>query len=153
MVLKDMSYMYPIFPILGSITIVLCLFPVPAHWRAGNVATVSLALWTAIGIFMTVIDTCVWHGNIRNPHPVWGDIVQVYLVVLPDAIASTTLCIQYRLWSIARARTVFITKQDVRSNLICVKSRFYLSLLAETTTAVCHLFLLLWNPCHHRCDS
>lgn len=117
MVLKDMSYMYPIYPIMGSIVLCLTLFPVPAHWRAGNIATISLALWTAIGLLITVIDTCIWHGNIKNPYPIWGDIVQVYLAVLSTAIASCTLCIQYRLWSIARAKSVFITKKDVGHSL------------------------------------
>ena len=118
MVLEDMSYMYPVYPIIGSIAMILCLLPVPAHWRAGNIATISLSMWTALGILITVIDVCVWHGNIRNPYPIWGDIVQVYIIMLPDAIASTALCIQYRLWQIARARSVFLTKQDVRFSLV-----------------------------------
>jgi hypothetical protein len=152
MVLENMSYMYPVYPILATIAMILCLFPVPAHWRAGNVATISLSLWTAIGLLITVIDVCIWHGNIRNPYPIWGDIVQVYLVMLPVAISSTTLCVQYRLWSIARAKTVFISKRDVRSSY-CAKDHFSLSLFAETTTAIFHLFLLFWNPGHHRYDS
>ncbi len=118
MVLEDMSYMYPVYPILATIAMILCLSAVPAHWKAGNIATVSLALWTAIGLLITIIDVCIWHGNIRNPHPIWGDIVQVYLIMLPDAIASTTLCIQYRLWSIARAKRVFATKREVRCSLV-----------------------------------
>lgn len=64
MVLKDMSYMYPVYPILATIAMILCLSPVPIHWRVGNIATVSLALWTAIGLLITVIDVCIWHGNI-----------------------------------------------------------------------------------------
>jgi hypothetical protein len=75
-------------------------------------------MWTALGILITVIDVCIWHGNIRNLYPIWGDIVHVYLVMLPDAIASTTLCIQYLLWNIARASSVFISKRDVRFSLI-----------------------------------
>jgi pheromone a factor receptor len=97
---------------------VLCLLPIPAHWRAGNIATISLSMWIAIALFITGIDAVIWHGNIRNPYPIWGDIVQVYLIMLPVAIASTTLCIQYRLWNIARARSVFITKRDVRFSLV-----------------------------------
>jgi len=118
MVLEDMSYMYPVYPIIASIAIILCLLPVPAHWRAGNIATISLAIWIALGLLMTAIDVCIWHGNIRNPHPIWGDIVNVCFVMLGPAIASTELYIQYCLWNIARARIVFITKQDVRFTLV-----------------------------------
>lgn len=110
---QDLSYLWPSYTIVSAIGIVLCLFPVPAHWRAGNIATVSLAGWIVIGLLMSAINVGVWHGNIRNPYPIWGDIVQQYYVMLPVAIASCLLCIQYRLWSIARAKTVFITKREV----------------------------------------
>lgn len=121
MTLKDMSYMYPTFPIIGTICMVLCLYPVPAHWQAGNIATTSLAMWTSIGLLICVVNTCVWHGNIRNPHPVWGDIVNLYFSVLSTAIACCAFCIQYRLWTVARASTVFVTKKEV-----CIKSvQFY----------------------------
>lgn len=118
MTLDNMAYMYPSFPIIGTISMLLCLYPVPAHWRSGNIATVSLALWTSIGLLQCVIDTCVWHGNIRNPYPIWGDIVNVYFAVLSTAIAGCELCIQYRLWQVVRAKSVFVTKREVCIDLV-----------------------------------
>jgi pheromone a factor receptor len=114
MVYKDMSYMYPAYPIVCFFTMLAVLFPVPAHWRAGNIATISLATWTFFGLLIAMVNTIVWHGNIRHPHKVWGDICQAYLAILPVGIAGSTLCVQYRLWSIARSKMVFITKQEVR---------------------------------------
>jgi pheromone a factor receptor len=111
---EDLSYLYPLYPIVGAIACILCAIPIPAHWRAGNVATIMLGLWVLGMNIMFWIGTIVWHGNIENPYPIWGDIVNFYLAMFPTALASTTLCIQYRLWSIARARSVFITKKDVR---------------------------------------
>ena len=113
MTFDDMSYMYPVFPIVGTIIMLLCLYTVPAQWRVGNIATVSLALWTSIGLLQCVINTCVWHGNIRNPYPIWGDIVNVYFAVCSTGIAGCALSIQYRLWQVARAKSVFITKREV----------------------------------------
>ncbi|KIM26104.1 hypothetical protein M408DRAFT_10129 [Serendipita vermifera MAFF 305830] len=108
----DLSYMYPVFPIISAFAIVGCIIPIPAHWRAGNIATISLGLWILGCNIIFWVGTVVWHGNIANPYPIWGDIVNVYLAMFPTALASCTLCIQYRLWSIARARNVFITKKD-----------------------------------------
>lgn len=109
----DLSYLYPVFPIISSFAIVGCIIPIPAHWRARNIATISLGLWILGANIIFWVGTVAWHGTINNPYPVWGDIVNLYLAMFPTALASCTLCIQYRLWSIARARTVFITKKDV----------------------------------------
>jgi pheromone a factor receptor len=111
---SDLSYLYPLYPIVGAVAIVLCIISIPAHWRAGNIATVILGLWI-LGLNIIVwIGTIVWHNSIDNPYPVWGDIVNFYYAMFPTALASTVLCIQYRLWIIARARNVFITKKEVR---------------------------------------
>ena len=110
----DLSYLYPLYPIVGGIAIILCAIPIPAHWKAGNIATVILGLWD-LGLSIIVwVGTIVWHNNIENTYPIWGDIVNFYYAMFPTALASTTLCIQYRLWIIASARNVFITKKDVR---------------------------------------
>lgn len=104
--------MYPVFPIVCSFAILGTIIPIPKHWKAGNIATVSLGLWILGCNIIFLVGTVVWHGNINNPYPIWGDIVNVYLAMFPTALASCTLCIQYRLWTIARIRTVFITKKD-----------------------------------------
>ncbi|PVG02655.1 STE3-domain-containing protein [Serendipita vermifera] len=110
---EDMSYMYPSYPIACFFTMMLVLFPIPAHWKAGNIATLSLAAWTFFGLLMFMVNTIVWHGNIRNPYPVWGDISSAYQTILPIGLASSTLCIQYKLWTIARTKAVFITKREM----------------------------------------
>ena len=110
----DLSYMYPLYPVVGAIACTLCAIPIPAHWRAGNIATISLGLWVLGMNIIFWIGTICWHGTLANPYPIWGDIVNQYMAMFPTALASTTLCIQYRLWSIARARSVFITKKEVR---------------------------------------
>jgi Pheromone A receptor len=111
---SDLSYLYPMYPILGAIACTLCFIPIPWHWRAGNIAVTALGLWVLGMNIIFWIGTIVWHNNIRNPYPIWGDIVDVYMAIWPTAISSASLSIQYRLWKIARARSVFVTKTEVR---------------------------------------
>ncbi|KIM27261.1 hypothetical protein M408DRAFT_330161 [Serendipita vermifera MAFF 305830] len=110
--MQDLNYLYPAFPIICSFVIVGTIIPIPVHWRAGNTATVSLGLWTLSCNIVFLVGTITWHGNIDNPYPIWGDIVNVYLSMFPTGLASSALCVQYRLWTIAKAKTVFITKKD-----------------------------------------
>jgi pheromone a factor receptor len=112
--IRDMSYMYPVYPIVCFFTMLGVLVPIPAHWRAGNIATISLATWTFFGLLMAMVNTIVWHGTLANPYPVWGDICNLYWVTMPTGIASSSFCLQYKLWGIARTKVVFITSKEVR---------------------------------------
>jgi pheromone a factor receptor len=111
---SDLSYIYPVYPILGGIACFLCFIPIPWHWKAGNVAVTALGLWVLGMNIIFLVGTIVWHNNIENPYPIWGDIVNVFMAMWPTGTASTSLCVQYRLWQIARARNVFITQKEVR---------------------------------------
>lgn len=143
---KDLSYLYPVFPILASIAAFLSLLPIPLHWGAGNITMVALSFWCIIGCIICAIDTCIWHGNLRNPHPIWGDIVQVYYVMICPAVASCTMYIQYRLWTIARIKSVFITKQQVRFRLIKLKLT---NGFIEATSKTISIFLLVWDSFYY----
>jgi Pheromone A receptor len=149
---QDLSYLYPLYPIVGGIAIILCAIPIPAHWRAGNIATIMLGLWDLGMAIIVWIGTIVWHNNVDNPNPIWGDIVNFYYAMFPTALASTTFCIQYRLWSIARARSVFITKKEVRIVTFLLFYWLNVPLSLETKTEVLHLGALScptrvrWHP-------
>ncbi|PVG02656.1 STE3-domain-containing protein [Serendipita vermifera] len=112
--LKDLSYLYPVYPIACFFTMLLILIPIPTHWKAGNTAVISLAVWTWFGLLIVMINTIVWHGNLRNPYPIWVDICNAYLAMLPVGIASSLLCIQYKLWTIASTKAVLITEKKMR---------------------------------------
>ncbi|PVG02697.1 STE3-domain-containing protein [Serendipita vermifera] len=111
---KDLSYMYPVYPVIRFFTMLAVLIPIPTHWKAGNIAIISLAMWTWLGLLISMVNTIVWHGNIRNPYPIWMDICNVYFVMLPVGIASSTLCVQYKLWTIATTRIVLISEEKMR---------------------------------------
>lgn len=116
---KDMSYMYPVYPIICSICCVLDLFPLFFHWRAGNIATIAMGLWTFGALLIVTVNTIVWHGSIENRYPIWGDIATAWLAVYSFAVSCCAFCIQYRLWSIARTRRVFFThKEKKRQNYV-----------------------------------
>jgi pheromone a factor receptor len=111
----DLSYLFPMYPILGGIACLLCFIPIPWHWKAGNIAVTALGLWILSMNIIFWVGTIVWHNTIANPNPIWGDIVNYFMVMWPTATASTSLCIQYRLWQVTRARSVFISKKEVCS--------------------------------------
>ncbi|CAG7846099.1 Pheromone B alpha 3 receptor [Serendipita indica DSM 11827] len=112
MVLKDMSYIYPAYPIICAFCSLLVLFPIPAHWRAGNIATIAAGFWTFGILIIVTVNPIVWHGNLRNPYPIWGDICAAWIAVYGFALACCILCIQYRLWSIARTKRVLVTPKE-----------------------------------------
>jgi pheromone a factor receptor len=110
---KGLSVMFPYYTIACAVGMVLALLPLPAHWRAGNTATIALGLANFIGCLISFVNTIVWRGNVKNPYPIWGDITVAIYTNLGMAIAGCTFAIVYRLWRVARTRSVLTTKQDV----------------------------------------
>jgi hypothetical protein len=151
------SFMFPWYQIITAITFVLCLIPIPAQWRAGNVATVSMGLWNAGGNLIALINTLVWRGNLRNLYPIWGDITAFYWTNLGIAIASCTLSLTIRIYQVSVSRKMLITREQV-SPIYHFSRRFTLSACSpwyrsETSTIVSHLLPLLggsaytiWTP-------
>lgn len=64
-------YDYPFWSIAG---LILVLLPGPWHWRARNIATLSLIGWMALCNFCLMINTIVWFDNYGDHNPVWCDI-------------------------------------------------------------------------------
>ena len=65
-------------PIASFISIFLSLAPLPWHWRAGTVPTVSISLWLFISNLINGINTIIWANNLRIVVPVWCDISQYF---------------------------------------------------------------------------
>ncbi|KAG8748804.1 a-factor receptor [Serendipita sp. 396] len=118
MTFKNFSYMYPVYPILCIFSAIFALIPLATHWMAGNIGAVSLALWIIGGNVMAAVNTIVWRGNLRNPHPVWGDICQAYFSVMNFAISAATLYIQFHLWKVARNKRLLVSVAERRRQKI-----------------------------------
>ncbi|KAG9091298.1 a-factor receptor, partial [Ceratobasidium sp. 392] len=107
---------YPLFCILG---IILCLLPLPWHWRARNTGTLLYIGWTVIGCSVFLINSLVWAGNIDDPFPIWCDISTKLIIGLGVAIPASSLCIQRRLYHLARGRSKDITELfEIRQSLV-----------------------------------
>ena len=65
---------YPLFPVLGIITSVLVLLPLPAQIRASNVVVAALIIWVFLYTMCWVINNIMWSDNYDVKAIVWCSI-------------------------------------------------------------------------------
>ncbi|KAJ8456853.1 hypothetical protein ONZ51_g11874 [Trametes cubensis] len=116
---------YPIFPIVAGLGTVLALIPLPWHAQAMNTGTCYFMIWTALGCLNQFVNSIVWAGNVRNVAPVWCDISTRIIIGASVGIPASALCINIRLFKIARGRSAVTTRAEKRrailiDSLICV---------------------------------
>ncbi|CAE6443732.1 unnamed protein product [Rhizoctonia solani] len=66
--------MRPELAVVSFICTVLVLIPLPWHWKARNIPTLSLIFWYAIINLLRGINAVIWAGNTEDHAPVWCDI-------------------------------------------------------------------------------
>ena len=77
-------------PELAPISFIACiatLLPLPWHWRARNVATLSIIFWFFVSNLVFGVDAAVWSNNVTIRIPVWCDISENFrlLECCPEA--------------------------------------------------------------------
>ncbi|KAF8725083.1 hypothetical protein AX14_008399 [Amanita brunnescens Koide BX004] len=92
----------------------LVTIPLPWHLEAWNTGTCLYMIWTGLACFIQFINSIVWYGNAYNPAPVWCDITTRFIVGSAVAIPASSLCINRRLYYIARVRSVTHSKAEKR---------------------------------------
>jgi hypothetical protein len=75
--------MHPEFGPTAIISALSLLLPLPWHWRAGNVATLSIIVWLFVSNIIYAVDALVWADNIDIVIPVWCDISKSLGVIPP----------------------------------------------------------------------
>jgi pheromone a factor receptor len=127
--------MHPEFPPIAFIAACSVLFVVPSHWRAGNVATLSIALWLFVINVIYGVDAIIWGNNASIVIPVWCDISTFSLVVHVSflftclsatklivganvALPAASLCICIHLEQVASIRRAQSTFSDKRRRQI-----------------------------------
>ncbi|GBE87044.1 Pheromone B beta 1 receptor [Sparassis crispa] len=105
-------------PAAAFIGAIVVLFPLPAHWRARNVATVSLIAWLFVVNIIYGVNTVVWAHSVENFVPVWCDITTKIIIGSSSALPACTLCICKHLELVASSRSVNSTHADKRRRLI-----------------------------------
>lgn len=66
--------MYVELPIVSIVCALLVLLPLPWHWRARTVPTISMALWLFVYNIIAAVNSIVWANNAIIRIPVWCDI-------------------------------------------------------------------------------
>ncbi|KAG8719611.1 a-factor receptor [Ceratobasidium sp. 395] len=108
----------PVFPVFCALGIVLCLLPLPWHWKARNTGTLLYLGWTITGCVIYFVNSLVWAGNLRNPAPVWCDISTKLMIGLSVGITASSLCINRKLYHIATIKSVVDMRSSKKRNLI-----------------------------------
>ncbi|KAG1750490.1 pheromone A receptor-domain-containing protein [Suillus paluster] len=116
---------YPLYPTFAFLGFVFALIPLPWHLQAWNSGTCYYMIWTAISCLNQFINSIVWHNNAINWAPVWCDISIRIMLGASVGIPAASLCINRRLYNIARVHAVTVTKAEKRrailiDTLICV---------------------------------
>ncbi|KAL4061959.1 pheromone A receptor-domain-containing protein [Scleroderma yunnanense] len=116
---------YTVFPVFAFLGFILSIIPLPWHLQAWNSGTCYYMIWTALACLNQFINSVVWHDNVINWAPVWCDISIRIMLGTSVAIPAASLCINRRLYKIARVHAVTITRAEKRrailvDTLICV---------------------------------
>ena len=69
-----MAPQHPEFAPVAIIACLLVLLPLPWHWRARNVATLSMIFWFFVSNLTFAVDAIIWGENTRLVALVWCDI-------------------------------------------------------------------------------
>jgi len=107
-----------VFAAFAFLSFILVSIPLPWHLEAWNTGTCLYILWTGTGALIMSINAIIWDGNTVNWAPVWCDITTRFMTGLSVAIPAASLCINRRLYTIARIRSVTFTADDRRRAIL-----------------------------------
>ncbi|KAI0312764.1 pheromone A receptor-domain-containing protein [Amylostereum chailletii] len=101
--------MRPELPVGAFIAALLVLVPIPWHWRARSVPTLSMIAWLFIDCLTIGINSLIWAGSVQEVVPVWCDIVTKLNLGSTLALPAACLCLCIRLESISACRQVSVS--------------------------------------------
>lgn len=94
------------FPVVSFLCAFLALIPLPWHWRAGTIATVSISLWLFLSNILNGVNAIIWADNIRIVAPVWCDIATKILIGANLALPASVFCLCVHLERVSSVREV-----------------------------------------------
>ncbi|KAL0571557.1 hypothetical protein V5O48_010406 [Marasmius crinis-equi] len=104
--------MHPEFAPISFIAAAAVLLPLPAHWRARNIATLSIIGWLFVLNIIFGVDALVWADNVEIVIPVWCDITTKLQVGGNIALPAACLAICIHLEQVASTRVARYTTAD-----------------------------------------
>ncbi|KAI0702580.1 fungal pheromone STE3G-protein-coupled receptor, partial [Earliella scabrosa] len=116
---------YPLFPIFAFLGFILALIPLPWHIEAWNSATCYYMMWASLSCLNQFVNTVVWAKDAIDHAPAWCEISTRLTIAASVGIPAASMCINQRLYSIARVQAVMITRAEKRrivmiDTLICL---------------------------------
>ncbi|KAF8981165.1 GPCR fungal pheromone mating factor [Cyathus striatus] len=110
--------MHAELPVVSFICALLSLAPLPWHWRAGTVPTISLSIWLFFSNLINGINSIIWSGNVEIVAVVWCDIATKILMGANVALASSIFCLCVHLERVSSVRQVRTTPGQRRRRQI-----------------------------------
>ncbi|PIL26111.1 hypothetical protein GSI_11865 [Ganoderma sinense ZZ0214-1] len=96
----------------------LVLIPLPSHWRARNVPTISLAIWLFVLNVAHGVNVIVWWDNLQLKLLIWCDIVSKLVIGANMALPAACFCLAMRLEGVAAVRHAKTTYPDKRRRMV-----------------------------------
>ncbi|KAJ7759876.1 pheromone A receptor-domain-containing protein [Mycena metata] len=117
--------LYPLFSVFTFLGFVLVLIPLPWHFRTWNSGTCFYIMWSALVCLNQFVNSVVWANDSINRAPAWCDISIRITLAASVGIPAASLCINRRLYQIARAKPDTITAAQKRravlaDSLVCI---------------------------------
>ncbi|KAF7326986.1 STE3-domain-containing protein [Mycena sanguinolenta] len=106
--------MHPEFAPIAFLSAFSLALPLPWHWRAGNVATLSIMFWLFVTNIIYAIDALIWGNNVDIVATVWCDISTKLIVGSNIALPAACLCVCIHLESVASVRQARTSISDKR---------------------------------------
>ncbi|KAJ7732230.1 pheromone receptor Rcb2 B43 [Mycena maculata] len=107
-----MTLMYPELAPIAFIAAFSLGLALPWHWRARNVATLSIIFWLFAVNMIFAIDAIIWAQNVEVVALVWCDITTKMIIGSNFALPSACLCICIHLEQVSSVRVVRSTAAD-----------------------------------------
>ncbi|KZV83952.1 fungal pheromone STE3G-protein-coupled receptor [Exidia glandulosa HHB12029] len=105
-------------PIVSFAAAILVLLPLPWHWKARNVATLSLIGWLFICNIIRGINSIIWMNNVAIHFHVWCDIATKLLIGVSIALPACSLTLTRHLEHVASVRYGLTTAAEKRRRRI-----------------------------------
>lgn len=127
---------YPSLPAGAFLAAALVLVPLPWHWQARNIGTLSIIAWLFVVNMIYAINAIVWDANVNNPAPIWCDISElqnsllmlsrqtdIYLATkliigANTALPLATMCVCKHLALVSSKRVARLDHDDKRRRMI-----------------------------------
>ncbi|EPQ55602.1 STE3-domain-containing protein [Gloeophyllum trabeum ATCC 11539] len=110
--------MFAGLPVGAFLAALLVLVPLPWHWQARNVATLSIIAWLFVVNIIYGINAIIWGSDAIIRFAPWCDIVTKIQIGSNVALPAACFCLDWNLASVASINRVRITTQDRRRRRI-----------------------------------